>query len=310
MQLKFGSNILDTPKSQDVKLIFTSFQLVSLMEILQKYAYGFYLFGTLLNGVTAISKVLTENEETEYCNESITAENILTLKKRCSEIKKWCVHLKLKESVKGIDRVLNLSDENFKRGEIAQIVGELHRRIKDELEDHCFLYLPPDKIEFYDNERPFGDNVYNNFPSVRKELKEAGNCLALGLNTACVFHLMRVVEVAGKMLLFHMGATKHLPKVKGGKKIKAIDLCTWGDMNTAMREGLKAKKILANFSVKRKATYQFCNDAIESFGCFQIAWRDKVSHSNTVYDEYDAKKIMENTGRLMKHLATRVKSKK
>lgn len=46
----------------------------------------------------------------------------------------------------------------------------------------------------------FGENVSKNFPSANKDIKEAGNCLALNLNSAAVFHLMRVVGPAIPLL--------------------------------------------------------------------------------------------------------------
>jgi hypothetical protein len=185
---------------------------------------------------------------------------------------------------------------------------DFRREIVYGLVKHSLLYISETDKKYYKKEALFGELVYEKFPNARTEIESAGSCHALGLNTACVFHLMRVIEIGGKALLSYMRATKYLPKAKGGLRIKHIDLCTWGEIKNAMQEGLGAQKALLNSSVKRKAIYQFCNDAVESFGCFQNAWRDKVSHSNTVYDEYDAKKIINNTERFMRHLATRIKS--
>ena len=40
----------------------------------------------------------------------------------------------------------------------------------------------------------FGDEVANAFPNLIEDIDEAAKCLALSRYTACMFHLMRVME--------------------------------------------------------------------------------------------------------------------
>ena len=53
---------------------------------------------------------------------------------------------------------------------------------------------------YYKAERPFGDAVFDAFPSARFDIPEAGTCLAVGCNVAAAFHLMRVAEVGMREL--------------------------------------------------------------------------------------------------------------
>src|SRR5439155_6631659 len=46
----------------------------------------------------------------------------------------------------------------------------------------------------------FGEQVTTAFPSVAFDVEEAGNCYAFARPTACVFHLMRVMETGLKAL--------------------------------------------------------------------------------------------------------------
>src|SRR5437879_5446787 len=39
-----------------------------------------------------------------------------------------------------------------------------------------------------------GSAIYSKFPDTAEEFQKAGRCFAYGENTACVFHLMRVVD--------------------------------------------------------------------------------------------------------------------
>ncbi|HUB80991.1 MAG TPA: hypothetical protein VMB03_19435, partial [Bryobacteraceae bacterium] len=67
--------------------------------------------------------------------------------------------------------------------------------VENELSLRMFFAISPEKARFYgDNAEPFGSDVANAFPSTLFDASEANRCFALGRNTACVFHLMRVLE--------------------------------------------------------------------------------------------------------------------
>lgn len=51
----------------------------------------------------------------------------------------------------------------------------------------------------------FGQAVNNKFPSAVDEFKSAGNCIAANLNSAAIFHLMRVVECGLNTLAHSLG---------------------------------------------------------------------------------------------------------
>ena len=51
----------------------------------------------------------------------------------------------------------------------------------------------------------FGDDVARAFPSSKGDIDEAGKCLALDRGTACVFHLMRILEIGLQLLAAKLG---------------------------------------------------------------------------------------------------------
>lgn len=78
---------------------------------------------------------------------------------------------------------------------------ELQQRICDEMKGRVYLQLNPDNSQLYSPTEPaFGQVVFDNFPSAIDDVVEAGNCLAMDRSTAAVFHLMRVMESALKVL--------------------------------------------------------------------------------------------------------------
>jgi hypothetical protein len=57
-----------------------------------------------------------------------------------------------------------------------------------------FVAVAPDLEAYIDQDALLGDAVTAKFPDAVVEIRNAGNCLAVGCSTAAVFHLMRVVE--------------------------------------------------------------------------------------------------------------------
>lgn len=54
---------------------------------------------------------------------------------------------------------------------------------------------------------PFGSEVESAFPTSAYDIEEAGKCLAVGRSTAAVFHLMRAMEAAVRVLGVKLNAT-------------------------------------------------------------------------------------------------------
>jgi hypothetical protein len=108
--------------------------------------------------------------------------------------------LDLKASEKQLDRLIaNLEappEDQFTYDNFKKFGQDCLLRLRDELEMTKFLLIENSKIGFYEQGEPlFGDSVAAQYPSAHSDIAEAGKCLALGWFTACVFHLMRALEV-------------------------------------------------------------------------------------------------------------------
>src|SRR5437588_7499290 len=83
---------------------------------------------------------------------------------------------------------------------------EISQRAWDELEAEIIVKLHPEKARYFESmEPPFGQKVFDQFPSAIDDAVEASNCLALERNTAVVFHVMRVMEAGLKVLAAELG---------------------------------------------------------------------------------------------------------
>jgi len=76
----------------------------------------------------------------------------------------------------------------------------LYKRFEDELQDRRFFYVSPEYARYYGQESAFGPGVEEKFPEAAEDVENAGDCLALNQGTACVFHLMRAMEVVVRRL--------------------------------------------------------------------------------------------------------------
>jgi len=55
------------------------------------------------------------------------------------------------------------------------------------------------------SESIFGKEIATKFPDLLEDISESGNCYALDRYTACIFHLMRVVEKSVQQFGIKMG---------------------------------------------------------------------------------------------------------
>ena len=109
--------------------------------------------------------------------------------------KEVCERVPLETLSREIDRAL----KSYKDGAITdRLQTELERlgsQFHDELNSRYFLPLSRFAENYYGQKTAFGEAVAEKFPEASEDIENAGNCLAVGQNAACVFHLMRAMEV-------------------------------------------------------------------------------------------------------------------
>lgn len=120
-----------------------------------------------------------------------------------TKARQLCADLGLSSVPPKIDRVL--ADLDGVRS-LDLIIADFHairERIEDELAGRHFYYVPSGQMAYYQQPDLFGPTVSSKFPEAMADIEEAGNCYALNRSTACVLHLMRVLEVGIKAFAAH-----------------------------------------------------------------------------------------------------------
>jgi hypothetical protein len=185
---------------------------------------------------------------------------------------------------------------------LAKELGTLADVLRRELKGKVSLALTEKHaIDLFENPRPFDSNsvsVNDRFPDAVYDIQEAANCRALSRPTACVFHLMRVLEVG----LVALAADPDL-------NIPWPDRNNWQDVINTVEQKIKllqkgAGSDRPDWHEKR----QFYSDAATQFTHFKDGWRNYASHFHAVYDDAKAEIIFMSVREFMRVLATRLSS--
>lgn len=173
-----------------------------------------------------------------------------------------------------------------------QILGhlqDLRQRVLDQVGAVACFSLSVHERELYEGKvPPFGNEVETAFPSANDDIYEAGKCLALGRSTACVMHLMRVVEGG----LAALAATLDVPKQND-----------WGSYLRKIEEELASRVKIGG---ARSPDEQFYSEVALTIQHMRRAWRNPSMHMDRSYSVERASEIRNSVKSFMAHLATKV----
>lgn len=178
--------------------------------------------------------------------------------------------------------------------ELSKMFEELQNRSEDELNRQACFVLRPDKARLYDEVKPFGEDVSVRFSNAILHIEEAVKCYATGRNTACVFHLMRVMEVG----LRGLGKSLNNPNLDPKRNP------TWEAILKPCDDELK--KPLKDRTDEWRSDELFFSNATANLRAVKDAWRNPTLHVEINYDEERALEIFNAVKAFMRHLATKV----
>jgi hypothetical protein len=161
---------------------------------------------------------------------------------------------------------------------LESLLFDLLKRINDELRGKLFFLVPSSRARFYRlNETLLGRDLLDKLPSLNEEAFEAGNCFALGRFTACVFHLMRLMET-----IVYKFATKLDAPFKVGED-------TWGPILERVKTKIEG---MPRGLIKKK--YSSCYKLLDGVR----EWRNDLIHRQQNYSEERARDLI-GTARLI-----------
>lgn len=202
-----------------------------------------------------------------------------------------CSNSGLVWSTRTVRKIINnLPSPKFETEDLDKLGQELISRLSEEMESMMFLFIEPRKQELFVNKNLFGAEVAIAFPSAIVDIEEAGKCFALDRFTACVFHLMRIMELGLRV----MGGTLNLK----------IPNPTWDALLKKCESELA--KPLAERSPEWALDNPFYASATAMLRTVKEAWRNPTMHIERVYSQEQAEDIFNTVKAFMRQLAVKL----
>ena len=251
---------------------------VSLYDMLRFAADDFHYISATLTNLINYSAQLRTADGWGECTDS--------LQLLYGHAKKLGMPLSCNQAIATMDLILG---QKTPLSEIRAMLHELQKRVQEELQAKMFFCVPSERAARYDIEEAFGSAVHKNFPSSSFDIKEAGNSYACGRSTACVFHLMRALEIA----LSAFAGLFHVPS----------DHTNWHNIiegiESKIRDMGKDPNKVSDWKEKQEKYAQAAN----GFMFFKDAWRNYTAHARGKYTEDEADGIYRNVSSFMQKLA-------
>lgn len=276
--------------------------LVSWWEMEQFSAKGFFLVGCLIEGIKTeclLGSAMVDPEEPIYDYAAPLAEVVAkrTLN-YLPRIERECRSIGLQMSAdaatRAIARLENRATVSVNYQWLRDKVSDIKDLICDEMRQHGFFYISPEKSKYWPNKtdrNAFGDNVADAFGSCFFDAGQAGICLAIGLGTASVFHSMRVLEIGlaalGAVFGVSLAHTNWEPALR--------------EIESKIREMHKdpSWKALSDCKAKQERYSQ----AASHFAVLKDAWRNYTMHARGNHGDDEAEMIFLNVRGFMQKLA-------
>jgi hypothetical protein len=184
---------------------------------------------------------------------------------------------------------------DIRADELARDYKRVREGLFAEIKRHKFLYLPAPGETHFNQERLFGDAVYDKFPSARNDVREAGNAFAFEMYTACVFHAMAVLQVGLYAMANDLGVSfKH-----------SIELAEWQGVIKGIEDKIEPLRHMPKTD-QRDDLLSFFSGCASQFRYFKDAWRNHVAHMREVYDRGQAESILLHVKDFMQQVSTRL----
>jgi hypothetical protein len=270
---------------------------ISLFDMIQFFMEERHML-TILSTIVDRIRILQKETPTTPVDEIIRLE----LQGALPSIQRTCSKLKMAASVHELwafEIRLRTKDQIKTYDSLGTFIEALLTTMSHEFDALRFAYIHQQKWEFFEQDGLFGDDVSQKFPSAAPEIKSAGNCLAVDLNTAAIFHLMRATEVGLRALASELGV------VTVGKN-KPIEFAMWGEIISYIQSNMSSL-VQGSSPQEKKEKSQFYNGVLLQCEALKELWRNPVSHSGRIYSDNEAIGVYTHVKEFFGCLATRVK---
>ena len=232
-----------------------------------------------------------------------TLDHLRNLNETIIPIEQFCEKLQMEKSltrIRQFQRSLQPPTSLHVRVVESEILS-IRQTIWEEFSNRQFTFIQTGKTKFFEQESLFGDKVFNRFDRARLDTKEAGNCLAADLNTAAVYHLMRIMEIG--LLTLHKTLVRKRPTNPN-----------WSALISDIEKAIRDKDKIQPWTPSWKKQRGFYTECASHFFFFKDK-RNRAVHVELPFEHYvppggdQALRIFGQVKGFMQHLATKLKQR-
>lgn len=264
---------------------------------MQKYnAAAFYKTTIALSDVSNV----IENWK-EGIDDPIKPTRAQQLTSLLKEVQSSLIALGTRITVMTVDRLLDVlagigdGTDKMSYRDLAKAFTEIDSRLRDELSLVTAFIVETDKVKFLEPAEPlFGTEFTARFASTGLyEVDEAAKCMALGRDTAAVFHLMRCMETGIRAVAKSLSIPD---PVTGSNR-------NWGAILKQIKAAIEQKTSSKSWKPGDREIFE---SAVGSLDAVRVAWRNTTMHVENKYNAEEAEHIYIAVRGFMKKLASRM----
>lgn len=164
-------------------------------------------------------------------------------------------------------------------------VKALREAVDDGLKSQLIYRYPKAKADVLMSWKHDWEQVRVSFPGTETDIKVGVDLWALGHSTACVFYMMRVLEHGIAAL---------------ARDVQVLfENQNWYNIINEIEAAIRKEKKSLPKGTSRNQRLQFLSESAKEFIYFKDGWRNYVSHNKCIYDEFQARSVMEHVRQFM-----------
>ena len=286
-----GTYILDSPESKVHNLAdLKPFQIVSLLTMLEFDTSEFLELIELVEYGLAWANQKDRDERIDDGNRGAVTSNLRDVVSKCEEL-----GLAVSRNFINDARIRLSLKENFQPSylDISTQMEAVKAVLHAELETVKFLMIPAREAHYYTDVDLFGVDVASNFSNASYDIGEAGKCLAVGRSTACVLHLMRVLELG-------------LNSLANQFQVSFVNT-NWNQIIEQVESKIRDIDKDPNKPATWREDRKFYSGAANQFRYFKDSWRNYAMHIHDKYTPEEALIVYTSVKVFMEQIAKRLK---
>lgn len=251
-------------------------------------SFSSQLMNELLQAVIQINS-------TDDARELVPLDKISQMRKWLSLWRETAEEFEWHHIVSSIDRLNTQLSKNPTFKELEYGLKSINDGLQDGLKAQLVYRYPNDKAKIVLNWKNDWENVLSRLPECGGDVFASVDLWALGHYTASVFHMMRVLE-------YGLGALAREVGVKYDNQV-------WYNVINEIEAAIKSERNSILKGNDRKNRLNFLSEAAKEFVYFKDGWRNYVSHNKAIYDEPQARRVLEHVRHFMNILTDKIELK-